>query len=198
MKQFTKKNYQQAQNKYCFGGMMMPSILTGYLASPSYSPSMHQAIQHISNMPDKNSIDITHNGVYLDPRDDPANHPKIEYNFINNLPPSVIHTVPPNVYKDPYLGRNLMQILAENSSLGHKELSEWSLIGTHNSMTGNGRFLEYGGIAQPWAQNQILRFNEQMWSGVRHFDIRPIYMGRGIFQFHHGGWTVSNLSLIHI
>ena len=202
MKQFTNKNYQRSQNKYCSGGIpimnsqMILNTETGALSSPPYFPSMTQASFHTTNNNYRtDSIDNTHTGVFLDSRDNPVNHPKIEYNFETDMPQSVVRTIPLNVYQNPCLGRKLMQILAENSSLNHKKLSEWSLIGTHNSMTGNGRFLEYGGIAQPWAQNQILRFNEQMWSGVRHFDIRPIYMGQGIFQFHHGGWTIANYTL---
>lgn len=180
------------------GGMLSPALANfgltqgvSYLENNAVTGSMMGAVN--THTPGIQDI-MTSNMVYVDSRDDPRNFPQITYTA-TNTPLSVIETVPTHVYDNPNLGRNLMEIIAENSSLGNKKLKEWSLIGTHNSMTGNGAFMEYGGVAKPWAKNQILKFDEQMWSGVRHFDIRPMYMGNGIFQFHHGGWTVGKYSL---
>ena len=180
------------------GGMFSPALSTFGFAQgvPNLENNavMGSMMGAVNTQPPGMENIITSNGAYFDSRDDPQNFPQVK-KTTTNTPPSVTKAVPAHVYDSPNLGRNLMEIISENSSLRNKKLKEWSLIGTHNSMTGNGEFMEYGGIAKPWAKNQILRFDQQMWSGVRHFDIRPIYMGQGIFQFHHGGWTIADYTL---
>lgn len=109
-----------------------------------------------------------------------------------------LSAVPEKVRDDPNLGSNYMQVIAKNSDMGNRPLSEWTLIGTHNSISEEGHVSAikkiWNTVSSPWRVCQGLSVMQQMNAGARILDVRPYLNGFNAegtpnIIFHHDGFT---------